>query len=46
MKRVLITLSNFLFLGVILPCVVLAEETLQKLLTGTITLVQAQQKVL
>ena len=46
MKRVLITLAGFLVLGVLLPCVVLAEEKQEKILTGAITLVQVQQTVL
>lgn len=46
MKRVLITLAGFLMLGVLLPCVVLAEEKQEKILTGSISLVQAQQTVL
>lgn len=46
MKRVLITLAGFLVLGVLLPCVVLAEEKQEKILTGAITLIQAQQTVL
>jgi cobalt-zinc-cadmium efflux system outer membrane protein len=46
MKPVLITLAGFLVLGVLLPCVVLAEEKQEKILTGAITLVQAQQTVL
>jgi hypothetical protein len=43
---VLITLSGFLVLGALLPCVVLAEEKQEKLLTEAITLVQSQQTVL
>lgn len=46
MKSVLITLAGFLMLGVLLPCVVLAEEKQEKILTGAISLVQAQQTVL
>ena len=46
MKRVPITLAGFLLLGVLLPCVVLAEEKQEKILTGAITLVQVQQTVL
>ena len=46
MKRMLITLAGFLVLGVLLPCVLLAEEKQEKILTGAITLVQAQQTVL
>ena len=46
MKSVLITLAGFLVLGVLLPCVVLAEEKQEKILTGAISLVQAQQTVL
>jgi len=46
MKSVLITLAGFLVLGVLLPCIVLAEEKQEKILTGAISLVQAQQTVL
>ena len=46
MNRKLITLANFLVLGVLLPCIVLAEEKQEKILKGTITLVQAHQIVL
>jgi hypothetical protein len=33
-------------LGIHFPCIVLAEEKQEKILTGAITLVQAQQTVL
>ena len=44
MKHVLV--AGFLALNILFPCVVLAEEKQEKILTGTITLVQAQQIVL
>jgi outer membrane protein, heavy metal efflux system len=46
MKRLLITLAGFMVLGVLLPCIVLAEEKQEKKFTGEITLVQAQQTIL
>jgi hypothetical protein len=46
MKRLLITIAGFLVLGILMPCIVLAEEKQEKKLTGAITLVQAQQTVL
>ena len=46
MNRKLITLANFLVLGVLLPCIVLAEEKQEKILTRVITLVPAQQTAL
>ena len=46
MKRLLIILTDFLVLGVLLPCIILAEEKQENILTGAITLVQAQQKIL
>jgi cobalt-zinc-cadmium efflux system outer membrane protein len=46
MKRLLITVADILMLGILLPCIILAEEKQEKKLTGAITLVQAQQKIL
>jgi hypothetical protein len=46
MKRLLITFAGFLVLGILLPCIILAEEKQEKILTGAITLVQAKQTVL
>jgi outer membrane protein, heavy metal efflux system len=46
MKSLLITIGGFLVLGNFLPCVVLAKEKQEKILTGAITLFQAQQTVL
>jgi hypothetical protein len=46
MKRLLITLAGFLVLGVLIPCIILVEEKQEKILTGAITLVQAQKTVL
>jgi cobalt-zinc-cadmium efflux system outer membrane protein len=46
MKRLLIILTHFLVLGVLLPCINFAEEKQENILTGAITLVQAQQTVL
>jgi cobalt-zinc-cadmium efflux system outer membrane protein len=46
MKRLLITLTGFLVMSILFPCVVFAEKEQEKILTGAITLIQAQQKVL
>ena len=46
MKSLLITIAGFLVLGNFFPCVVLAEEKQEQILTGAITLYQAQQTVL
>ena len=46
MKILLITIAGFVVLGNFLPCVVLAKEKQERILTGEITLFQAQQTVL